>query len=387
MSSFPSGSSFPPATGGAGITDTEKSSDYTFVVGDASHRYIHPDTDDNQNIVLHPPKLFIGCSTSYSRPTNIKSLVAINNILGFTQANPFLVTIDGQSGYEVNPDVFQVYEYQVTVGDTGSGNVFYLNGNKQLSVKIIVNNTYAFINRVSEDFTLKIFDTDDNIIENADIAYSTDEDDNQVILLSATSELLGAYPDGFKYGKDSDSSIGSTISWYDVSEYPEQLVEYTVGLHTDTNGNISYTLNDLRKPIIEFVTGTTYRFTNPHGDVYPLRVFSTLISGTEDSVIVNGVTVTNGGTVDEVVEIDTYAMNNSGKIPLIYGSTTLASMGNAIRIPPLDTTGNYNMNTVGGGTTPSAAGETDYIYIQMEIDKDTDVGSYLPNIVIEYDES
>jgi hypothetical protein len=61
--------------------------------------------------------------------------------------------------------------------------------------------------------------------------------------------------------------------------------------------------------------------------------------------------------------------------------------GNSIKFLPIDSDGKYNMNTVGGGTDPDSAGETDYVYLQVEVNRDTDVGSYIPNLLIEYDES
>jgi hypothetical protein len=80
-------------------------------------------------------------------------------------------------------------------------------------------------------------------------------------------------------------------------------------------------------------------------------------------------------------------MNAAGKIPYSYQSTTNGCYGNVITLVPLNQTGKYNMNTVGGGVNPTSAGETDYIYLQLEIDQDTNPGERIPNILIEYDES
>ena len=50
--------------------------------------------------------------------------------------------------------------------------------------------------------------------------------------------------------------------------------------------------------------------------------------------------------------------------------------------------GNYNINTVNGGIhNPLAAGETDYVYLQLEVKGNSTVGQTVPNIIIEYDES
>ena len=45
------------------------------------------------------------------------------------------------------------------------------------------------------------------------------------------------------------------------------------------------------------------------------------------------------------------------------------------------------MCRVGGGIyNPLMAGETDYVYMQIEVDADTDPGRCIPNIKLEYDE-
>jgi hypothetical protein len=49
--------------------------------------------------------------------------------------------------------------------------------------------------------------------------------------------------------------------------------------------------------------------------------------------------------------------------------------------------GNYNLHTVGGGINPGSAGETDFIYLQMAVNKDTEPGDFIPNLIIKYDES
>ncbi len=353
---------------------------------------------DNQlsNIRIYPvgdaptatnvPKLFIGCSQSFSRPTNTKSLVAINNIWDYSKETPFEITIAGLSGYEISPEVFSVYEYQITVGDTGSGNKFFLNGDKQPAIKIIEGNTYTFINNVTDNFDFRIFNTSDTVITNPDIVYSVSMG-NQIITINATSALMGAYPAGFKYGEVSNVSMGSTITWFDIDDVPTETVEYDVEVKEDLNGTPYFYLNDSRNPVLSFEVGKKYKFTNISGDTNPFRIFSKGTGGTEDFVIVEGVTVTDGGTVNEVVLVDTLAMDMAGKTPYSYQSTTNVGYGNVISLSPLESLGAYNMNTVGGGINPEAAGETDYIYLQIEIDEETLAGLHIPNLIIEYDES
>lgn len=354
---------------------------------------------DNQlsNIRIYPvgdgpisdksPKLFIGCSQGFSRPTNIKSLVAVNDIWNYSKENPFLVTIGGLSGYEISPEIFDVYQYEVTVGDTGSGNKFYLNNEKQPTIKIIEGNTYTFVNHESGDYDFRIYDVSNNLITHADITYTTILGE-QVVIINATNALLTAYPGGFKYGDFSDITIGSVIEWFSVAAVPTETIEYNVTVETvPVTGEVVYYLNGIRNPILDFRIGKKYKFINPNGDTNPLRIFTSGMGGTESGVIVDGVDVTDGGTVNEVVLVDTTIMNNAGKVPGSYQSTTNPCYGNSIRVVPLDNTGMYNMNTVGGGNNPSAAGETDYIYLQVEITKETTVGEFTPDIKIEYDES
>ena len=51
-------------------------------------------------------------------------------------------------------------------------------------------------------------------------------------------------------------------------------------------------------------------------------------------------------------------------------------------------TGNYNLCRLDGGIyNPLLAGETDYIYLQLEVDGNTLPGSNIPDIEIKYDEN
>lgn len=333
------------------------------------------------------PKLFIGMSPTFSRPTNTQSAVAMNDVWDYTEENPFLITIGGQSGYEISPEIFQVYEFQITVGDTGSGNKFYLNGNKQPDVKIIEGNTYTFINNVTPLYTFKIYDDLEVLASHPDIVYGTFMG-NQTVTIIASASLLSAFPNGFKYGSSLNTLMGSTISWFDINDVPTETIVYDVEARVipGFTSKVFY-LNDIRKPTLDLRVGKKYIFNNISGDTDPFRLVTEGFGGSEDFVIVDGISVVNGGTVNEVVTVDTTVLNASGKIPLSYESTTNEKYGNYIRFLPLDNVGKYNLNTVGGGTNPLAAGETDYIYLQLCVDKETDVGDLIPNLIIRYDES
>ena len=55
---------------------------------------------------------------------------------------------------------------------------------------------------------------------------------------------------------------------------------------------------------------------------------------------------------------------------------------------PLDMCGNYNLCRVGGGIyNPLLAGETDYVYLQLQVNSDTDPGAAVPELEIGYDET
>jgi hypothetical protein len=50
--------------------------------------------------------------------------------------------------------------------------------------------------------------------------------------------------------------------------------------------------------------------------------------------------------------------------------------------------GNYNLCRVDGGIyNPMRAGETDYVYLQLEVSGRADPGYCVPDIEIEYDEN
>lgn len=358
-----------------------------------------PPTNQLSNIRIYPewpegvdplnpnaPIFKIGVSQSFSRPTNIQSTVATNLVSSYTQANPFQITIGGLSGYEISPEVFGIYTFQVTTGDTGSGNKFYINGEKQQPLRIIIGNDYTFVNNVTGTYVLNIYDTTDTLVSDPDVEYGT-SGPLDIITIHATQDLFNAFPNGFKYGSSTDPNMGGFVEWFDIDDIGTETIEYTVEVAAHNNKYYFY-LNGTRAPALDFREGKIYKFTNPHGNTNPFRLVTQGKGGVEDFVIIDGITVENGGTINEIVTVDTTLMLAAGKVPSSYQSTTNESYGNIIRFVPLDSVGAYNMNTVGGGTSdPSAAGETDYIYLQIEVNKDTNPELFIPNLRIEYDES
>lgn len=354
-----------------------------------SHMRIYPATTrpDDANI----PILYIGCSTAYSRPTNDKSLVAINNIWNYTAESPFLVTVGGNFGQYLDEQV-AVLDYNITEHDIGYGNVMYLNEERQIPVPIVVGNTYTFVDKTDNDFTFQIYNVlDDTPVTDSDIVITTNGLGERVVTVNATAALFASYPSGFKYGDASDITVGGVIGWLDLSADPVETVDYTVRVETLPNGSKCYYLNDIRTPTLNFETNRIYRFTNVSGDTDPIRFLTnktSVIANVESEIVIQGVTVTNGGTVNEVVTVDPSAVLTSGEQILGYQSVAHSCYGGEVTNVRTAMVGYYNINTVGGGVTnPLAAGETDYIFLQLAVTGDSTVGQAVPELVIEYDEN
>jgi len=67
---------------------------------------------------------------------------------------------------------------------------------------------------------------------------------------------------------------------------------------------------------------------------------------------------------------------------------TAPEMGSFVHNAPLCMCGNYNLCRVDGGIyNPLKAGETDYVYLQLEVGGSADPGYCVPDIEIEYDEN
>lgn len=350
---------------------------------------IYPATDepDDANKAL----LYIGVSQTYSRPTNNASLVAVNNIWNYSADNPFRVTVGGEFGQSVDEQV-AVISYNITQHDIGAGNVIYLNEERQIDVPIVEGNSYQFVDKTEGDIVLEIYDpADDSIITDADIVVSTNGDGERVVTLNATAALLTSYPNGFKYGSDTSVTIGGTITILDLSADPIETEDYNVTIETLENGQQVYFLNGVRNPVLNFRKNRLYRFINPHGDTDPIRFLNTtssMIANVESEIVINGITVTDGATVNEIVLVDPNAAFVAGDEILAYQSVNHSCYGNNITNIDTALVGNYNINTVNGGTyNVMAAGETDFIYLQLKVLGTSTVGQLVPEIVIEYDEN
>jgi len=335
------------------------------------------------------PEIFIGCSQGFTRPTNSVSAVASNNIWDYTEEDPFLITVGGESGQDVDENA-DVINYNATAHDLGTGNLIYMNNERQIDIPIVEGNTYTIINQAITLLYIKIYDVNDVLVTDPDVVYSTIIG-GETVTITASPTLLASYPDGFKYGSADDVNAGSTISWLDLTEDPIETVKYKVEVRYTSNRDRAFYLNDERRPRINLRENKLYEFTNISGDVAPIRFLNndtSLIANKESEIIVDGITVRDGGTVNEVVTIDPKAVKIAGMQILSYQTGTQTDYGNGITNINTALVGNYNVNTVGAGTAnPLAAGETDFIYLQVKVSGESTVGQLVPEISIEYDES
>lgn len=348
---------------------------------------IYPKTaqPDDANI----PLLYIGCSKTFTRPTNQASIVAINNIWSYTEENPFKVTINDEEGQSTDEIVAQS-NFNATVHDLGTGNLIYLNNQRQVELKIVEGNVYQIVNKATPLIDIRIYDENDVLVTHTDVVYTTVSSE-QVITITCSNALLTAFPNGFKYGSDTNPSVGGLVTWLDLQQDPIETEIYDVEVKTLVNGDPVFYLNDIRCPELNFRENRLYRFNNHSGDTNPIRFLSnntTLIANVEDEIVIDGITVTNGGTVNEVVLIDPSIVKQANLSILSYQSTTNSAYGNKITNIDTALVGNYNLNTVGAGiSNPLAAGETDYIYLQLKVTGTSTVGQSVPELAIEYDEN
>lgn len=355
-----------------------------------SHLRIYPTTErpSDPNI----PILKIGCSRSYSRPTNTQSLVATNDIWNYTEESPFLVTVGGNYGQSVDEQV-SVINYNITQNDIGFGNLMYLNEERQISVPIVEGNSpYTFVDKTNGGMTFQLYDVNTQLpITHSAITISTNGLGERVVTIDPTNALYTAYPNGFLYGDITDVNLGGDIGWLDLSSDPIETEVYNVTVETLPNGSKAFFLNGIRNPILNFRENRLYQFNNPYGDTDPIRFLTdeTLMqSNVESKIIIKGITVTSGGTVNEVVLVDPSAIKSAGQQARGYQSTFHSCYGNKITNTNTALIGNYNINTVGAGVAnPLAAGETDYIYLQLNVTGTSTVGQTVPELKIEYDEN
>ena len=115
---------------------------------------------------------------------------------------------------------------------------------------------------------------------------------------------------------------------------------------------------------------------------------STEIANNIDDVITDGVVVLHGNTDIEEIFVNPELVLKSGHCIGAYQCVCYPDMGNVVYNHPLDMCGNYNMCRVGGGIyNPRMAGESDYVYLQLQVSGECDPGEAVPQLEIGYDET
>ena len=183
-----------------------------------------------------------------------------------------------------------------------------------------------------------------------------------------------------------------TVTEEDLPDHLKQkpVEYYDVDVQVGRNGVPAYFLNGIERPQLVFDVHKKYHFFNRCGDKFPMRFLSNMFAPNAkniNDVVTAGVVVLRGGTVMEEIFVNPELVLKSGNRIDSYQSVCGLSMGNMVYNYPLAMCGSYNMCRVGGGIyNPLMAGETDYVYMQLEVDGETDPGSAVPNIKLEYDE-
>lgn len=171
----------------------------------------------------------------------------------------------------------------------------------------------------------------------------------------------------------------------------KQVVDFDVEARDEGCGKFVYYLNGTRSPQLVFDPSCIYHFRNRSGHAFPMRLVGSFLSPMAsdiDDVIVDGVVVLNGGTDDEDITVDVEAVMKSSHMVGAYQCVCAPFMGNVVYNHPLFMCGQYNMCRVGGGVyNPLMAGETDYVYLQLEVPGDSEPGYAVPQLFIEYDEN
>ena len=173
--------------------------------------------------------------------------------------------------------------------------------------------------------------------------------------------------------------------------YDKQVVYYDVDARREPDGRMAFYINGVRRPTLLFDLNKTYHFMNNTGSKFPLRFIGSHfapVANNIDDVITSGIVVLHGGTDLEEVFVNPEQVLKSGQCIGSYQSVCMPGMGNLAYIHPLDMCGNYNMCRVGGGIyNPLLAGESDYVYLQLQVSGTCDPGSAVPTLEIGYDET
>jgi len=392
--------------------DTPDCKAYSFETILKLHLLEAPDTQLS-NIRLYPignnpnnenyAKLYIGNSITYSKPTNTKSLVAINNIWNYSEENPFYLTVSGNYGQNADPRL-DISTYSVSYKDYGYGNVIYLNGERQQIIPVankqdsstnieitFINNTYDTSSSNFIEFT----DMSGNIINGYTNTISSSEGYITTLYVKDdTRDMFTAYPDGIMYRIPTKLNTGYLITWvvFPTSNYDTKITEtHEIYVQTGPDGKLYYYIDNVKNPCLNIDINRNYIFSNKSGNQFPLRFIhshNNPMANNPNDIVISGINVIDGSTEDETIYINTDELLKSGECIGSYQCVIAPELGNHVYNYPMFMTGNYNLCRLDGGIyNPLLAGETDYIYLQLEVDGNTLPGSNIPDIEIKYDEN
>lgn len=395
----------------------------------------------------HPAHLYIGNSVTYSQPTNSKSKVAVNDIWNYSKEHPFYLTVSGVYGQAPDPALGKT-EYVVEYKDCGYGNVVYLDGVRQLLIPVATRSpdhvaddiVITFKNRtfMSKSYPnwafLEFIDPMTMKPIPNDFIKVTQTAEGPLMSLyvkSSKGNLMQMFPHGLIYKipamQDNEYvGTGHRMVWVDLygvepilgnpayvhhrwfeqhkEDFSDEVTEtaipqpydkpelyYEVEVKCDPTGHPVYYINGMRKPQLTFDIRCNYHFINKSGAEHPMRFIGherSPMANNIDDVIVDGVVIVNGHTDNEEIFVNPEIVMKNGKQINAYQCVHSPGMGNIVFNYPLFLCGHYNLSRVNGGIyNPLMAGETDYVYLQLEVCGDTDPGYCVPDIAIEYDEN
>jgi len=410
------------------------------------------------------PRLMIGNSITYSKPTTAKSTKAIHDIWDYSKEHPFYLSVSGLYGQVVDPSYGKT-EYSVEYKDCGYGNVVYLDGERQPAVPVAIRSDASDVTLRFKDRTFMASTEKSNrrLLDFVDPATGKSIDSKYIhvvkqadahgdggaleLLVKHTGEseedtwnLMDMFPSGLIYKIQTDREYdyegsGYMVYWlnlyaqnagwnpvcdttqetdvsyvpnrwfksiYDftdasISETPaprpfdKQVVYYEVDAREEPDGRMAFYINGRRRPTLVFDLNKTYHFLNRTGSRFPMRFIASRhapLCNDVDGVITSGVVVLHGNTDLEEIFVNPELVLKSGRCIGAYQSTCQPYMGNVAFTHPMDMCGNYNMCRVGGGIyNPLLAGESDYVYLQLQVSGKCEPGSAVPTLEIGYDET
>ena len=356
-------------------------------------------------------RLYIGNSVDYHQPTNTKSVIAVDDIWNYSKEHPFYLTVAGNSGQMLDYRLTTT-SYNVEWKDYGYGNVMVMNGVRQPMIPIpnkqdgnpvrvtFFNHTFM---PTEADF-IRFVDPSTGIDLTNDPEFVVDrgvaENNVQYVTISVDVKFMLAHPNGIVYHiPNFPPTTGYFISWALLPSQAEpggkvtdKLIETVdVQVKCGPHGHPEYYLNGARKPMLTLAPGVIYHFINHDGSRFPMRFIKDCrIPNAADvnNIAVDGVTVLNGGTDQEEIFVDPEITLKHGACINAYEAVCELNVGNSVFVHPICMVGNYNIcRPMGSIYNPMLAGETDYVYLQLEIDGKTKPGYCVPDIKIEYDEN